>query len=200
VRGLLEFDDVLNQQREVIYKRRNYVLQNDNLKSMLFEMLEDWIDLVIEKYTRGKEHPEDWDWNGLSEEVFSILGIGIRVDELSEYSISALKRLIIDKAVRYYEHREQLIGPENMRQLEKFVILRTIDDRWKDHLYFMDQLREGINWRAYAQKDPLLEYKAEGFNAFVEMLDEINREALRLCFRVQIGIPETSYGWRPGIR
>ncbi|RKY47239.1 MAG: preprotein translocase subunit SecA [Candidatus Neomarinimicrobiota bacterium] len=187
---LLEFDDVLNQQREVIYKRRNYVLQNDNLKSMLFEMLEDWIDLVIEKYTRGKEHPEDWDWNGLSEEVFSILGIGISVDELSEYSISALKRLIIDKAVRYYEHREQLIGPENMRQLEKFVILRTIDDRWKDHLYFMDQLREGINWRAYAQKDPLLEYKAEGFNAFVEMLDEINREALRLCFRVQIGIPE----------
>ncbi|MBO8131299.1 MAG: preprotein translocase subunit SecA [Candidatus Marinimicrobia bacterium] len=187
---LLEFDDVLNQQREVIYKRRNFVLRNDNLKELLFEMLEDWIDAIIEKYTHKREHPEDWDWIGLKGEVFNILGINIEMEELQEYSISELKRLIIEKAVKYYDHREQLIGNENMRLLEKFVILRTIDDKWKDHLYFMDQLREGINWRAYAQKDPLLEYKAEGFNAFVEMLDEINRESLRLCFRVQIAVPE----------
>ena len=96
---------------------------------------------------------------------------------------------IIQRAKDYYERKEQYLGAEQLRYLEKFVMLRTMDEKWRDHLYSMDQLKEGINWRAYGQKDPLLEYKGEAYKAFVEIIDEINKESLRMCFRAQFGGP-----------
>lgn len=183
---LLEYDDVMNHQREIIYDRRNYALKHDDIRSEIFTILEEWLDTLIEKCTSPKSAVDEWRWDELHSELFQTLGIDLQPAELQENSVSELKRLIIDKATRYYERKEQLIGPQQMRALEKFFALRTIDDKWRDHLYAMDQLKEGINWRAYGQKDPLLEYKGEAFDAFVQLINEINRETLRLCFRVSL--------------
>ena len=184
---LLEYDDVMNQQRTIIYDRRNYALKDGDLKREIFDILEDWVDTLLETCTDSKMMPEEWDWDNLRSELASTLGIDISLDELSDASISALKREIVDRAIKYYDRKEKFVGEEQLRFLEKFVTLRTIDEKWRDHLYSMDQLKEGINWRAYGQKDPLLEYKGEGFDAFVHMIEDVNKQTLKLCFRAQIG-------------
>ncbi|MCK4445483.1 MAG: SEC-C domain-containing protein, partial [Candidatus Marinimicrobia bacterium] len=184
---LLEYDDVMNQQRTIIYDRRNYALKDGDLKREIFDILEDWVDTLLKTFTDSKMMPEEWDWDNLRSELASTLGIDISLDELSDASISALKREIVDRAIKYYDRKEKFVGEEQLRFLEKFVTLRTIDEKWRDHLYSMDQLKEGINWRAYGQKDPLLEYKGEGFDAFVHMIEDVNKQTLKLCFRAQIG-------------
>ncbi len=196
---LLEYDDVMNQQRTIIYDRRNYALKNGDLKRELFEILEDWVDTLLKTCTDSKMMPEEWDWDNLRSELISTLGIDVSLDELSDASQSALKGEIVDRAIKYYDLKEKYVGEEQLRFLEKFVTLRTIDEKWRDHLYSMDQLKEGINWRAYGQKDPLLEYKGEGFDAFVRMIDDINKQILKLCFRAQIGpqSPEAYQQRRP---
>ncbi|MCD6441534.1 MAG: preprotein translocase subunit SecA [Candidatus Marinimicrobia bacterium] len=183
---LLEYDDVMNQQREIIYDRRNYSLKEENIKEEILEILEEWTGELVEEYTDPKLLPEEWDWEGLRSELNNTLGIDIRLQELSDASEENVRQVIIDRAVDYYNRREQYFGEEQIRYLEKFVTLRTIDEKWRDHLYAMDQLKEGINWRAYGQKDPLLEYKSEAYKAFVNVIDEINKETLKICFRAQL--------------
>jgi preprotein translocase subunit SecA len=183
---LLEYDDVMNQQREIIYDRRNYSLKEENIKEEILEILEEWTGELVEEYTDPKLLPEEWDWEGLRSELNNTLGIDIRLQELSDVSEQNVRQVIIDRAVDYYNRREQYFGEEQIRYLEKFVTLRTIDEKWRDHLYAMDQLKEGINWRAYGQKDPLLEYKSEAYKAFVNVIDEINKETLKICFRAQL--------------
>ncbi|HCK99047.1 MAG TPA: preprotein translocase subunit SecA [Candidatus Marinimicrobia bacterium] len=183
---LLEYDDVMSQQREIIYDRRNYSLKEENIKEEILEILEDWSGELVEEYTDPKLLPEEWDWEGLRSELNNTLGIDIRLQELSDASEENVRQVIIDRAVDYYNRREQYFGEEQIRYLEKFVTLRTIDEKWRDHLYAMDQLKEGINWRAYGQKDPLLEYKSEAYKAFVNVIDEINKQTLKICFRAQI--------------
>ncbi len=183
---LLEYDDVMNHQREIIYDRRNYALKQADIKSEIFTILDEWIDGLLEKYIDAKLPPDEWLWDDLRNDLRLTLGLDFTPKDVPEMTVSAVKRLIIDRAVRYYDQKEKIIGEEQMRMLEKFFTLRTIDEKWRDHLYAMDQLKEGINWRAYGQKDPLLEYKAEAFNAFVQLIDEINRETIKLCFRVSV--------------
>jgi len=183
---LLEYDDVMSQQREIIYDRRNYSLKEENIKEEILEILEEWTGELVEEYTDPKLLPEEWDWEGLRSELNNTLGIDIRLQELSDASEQNVRQVIIDRAVDYYNRREQYFGEEQIRYLEKFVTLRTIDEKWRDHLYAMDQLKEGINWRAYGQKDPLLEYKSEAYKAFVNVIDEINKETLKICFRAQL--------------
>jgi len=187
---LLEYDDVMNQQREIIYDRRNFALKEDNIKSEIFEILEEWVTDVIAENVNPKLLPEEWDWENLRGNLNSTLGIDITLGELSNAHETNVTQEIIDRAKRYYEHKEHYMGSEQLRYLEKFVTLRTIDEKWRDHLYSMDHLKEGINWRAYGQKDPLLEYKGEAYKAFVEIIDEINKQTLRLCFRAQFGGPQ----------
>ncbi len=183
---LLEYDDVMNHQREIIYDRRNYALKHDDIRSEIFTILDEWLDSLLEKYTEPKSPADEWNWEGLRGELIQTLGIDLQPTELSANTVSELKRRLVERAVNYYERKEKLTGEAQMRALERFFALRTIDDKWRDHLYAMDQLKEGINWRAYGQKDPLLEYKGEAFQAFVQLIEEINRETLRLCFRVSI--------------
>jgi preprotein translocase subunit SecA len=195
---LLEYDDVMNQQREIIYDRRNYILKGGNLREELFDILDEWIDKLLEEHVDRKTADGEWNWEELRAELLGTLGVDIQLSEflpsnMSESSadpVSSLKSEIVERAVKYYDQRERYYGEEQIRFLERYVMLRTIDDKWRDHLYYMDQLREGINWRAYGQKDPLLEYKSEGYSAFVQMLDEIDKQTLRLCFRAQIGVQE----------
>ncbi|MCK4640335.1 MAG: preprotein translocase subunit SecA [Candidatus Marinimicrobia bacterium] len=187
---LLEYDDVMNQQRVIIYDRRNYALKEENIKEEIFENLDEWVDGLIEEYTDPKMLPEEWDWDDLRGELNNTLGIDIYLNELSDASESNLMKEIVRRAVDYYSRKEQYMGEEQLRFLEKFVTLRTIDDKWRDHLYGMDQLKEGINWRAYGQKDPLLEYKGEAYQAFVRVIDEINKQTIKMCFRAQFGGPQ----------
>ena len=189
-KNLLEYDDVMNHQREIIYARRNYALKGNDTKGELYNILEDWADDLVQKYNAQVKDSGDWQWTALRMDLTTSLGIDLDPSELSEYTPEALKQAIIDRAKQYYERKEKIYGAEQMRFLERFIMLRTIDEKWRDHLYAMDQLKEGINWRAYGQKDPLLEYKGEAFDAFVQMVNDINQQTLRLCFRAQIGGPQ----------
>jgi len=187
---LLEYDDVMNQQREIIYDRRNYALKEENIKDEIFDILQDWTDEIVNEFADPKLLPEEWDWDNLRMELKGTLGIDLSPDELSNAHETNVAAEIIRRARDYYERKEQYMGTEQLRYLEKFVTLRTIDEKWRDHLYSMDQLKEGINWRAYGQKDPLLEYKGEAYKAFVEIINDINKQTLRMCFRAQFGGPQ----------
>jgi preprotein translocase subunit SecA len=180
----------MNHQREIVYDRRNYALKGANTKGELFDVLDEWVDGLIEKYGNQAKNAEDWMWPELRMELTTNLGIDLLSDELTDYTANDVKSAIISRAKQYYERKENIYGAEQIRFLERFIMLRTIDEKWRDHLYAMDQLKEGINWRAYGQKDPLLEYKGEAFKAFVEMVSDMNQQTLRLCFRTQIGGPQ----------
>jgi len=186
---LLEYDDVMNHQREIVYDRRNYALKGSDPKSELMEILNEWTENLVEKYGAQSKSSDEWPWAELRTELTSNLGIDLTPNELSEFTPTAIKQAIIERAVQYYDRKEKVFGSDQVRFLERFIMLRTIDEKWRDHLYSMDQLKEGINWRAYGQKDPLLEYKGEAFNAFVLVISEMNQQTLRLCFRAQIGGP-----------
>ncbi len=186
---LLEYDDVMNQQRQVVYDLRNQALQGDNLRETVLNLLSDYIDDEFE--SQESEDPRDWDWEHLKYIFSAVLMVDVNSDELlpengNELSIDEIHQHIMDEAVTMYQARETLIPEDVMREFERFVILRSIDEKWKDHLYAMDQLREGINLRAYGQKNPLLEYKSEGFQMFREMMSTTNKVTLQRLFRTQL--------------
>lgn len=186
---LLEYDDVMNKQREVIYKRRLRALSGENLHSDILDMMDVFIEDMVENSTRG-DYSDTWDWDGMAEVLLRTMLLPLPVDAgardavQKEDLVSSLQNAARDS----YEHKRRLLGDDLMGQLERFATLKTIDHQWKEHLYEMDQLKEGIGLRAYGQKDPLLEYKQEGFRAFVEMLDRINGEILEICFKAQLQV------------
>ncbi len=186
---LLEYDDVMNQQRVIIYDRRNYALKEEDIKQEIEDILSEWIEKLVDECTDSRRMPDDWDWDKLRGELNNTLGIDLKLSDLSDVSELNIKKAIFDRAMAYYGRKEQYVGEDQLRYLEKYVSLRTIDENWRDHLYAMDQLKEGINWRAYGQKDPLLEYKGEAFDAFVGILENIDRETLKLCFKAQLWAP-----------
>tara|TARA_B100002003_G_scaffold1749_1_gene1617 strand:- start:250 stop:3303 length:3054 start_codon:yes stop_codon:yes gene_type:complete len=186
---LLEYDDVMNQQRQVVYDLRNQALQGENLRETVLNLISDFIDDEFE--TQDFDNPRDWDWEHLKHIFSSVLMVDVNTDEIhseneNELNIDEIHQYIMDKAVSMYQARETLIPKDVMRSFERFVILRSIDEKWKDHLYGMDQLREGINLRAYGQKNPLLEYKSEGFQIFREMISSTSKITLQRLFRTQI--------------
>ncbi|MFQ5648560.1 MAG: preprotein translocase subunit SecA [bacterium] len=185
---LLEYDDVMNQQREVIYNKRAHALQGENLKEEYLEIIADFTENKIRLRTDEHEYAEAWDWDGLRNDFRKtmLLEIPFTEAEIPGLTQSALFERICEAAVEHYNARERHFGEKLMRQLERMAMLRVIDERWREHLYEMDQLKEGIGLRAYGQKNPLLEYKSEGFRMFSEMLDLINEQVLDLIFRAQI--------------
>ncbi|HID96245.1 MAG TPA: preprotein translocase subunit SecA [Candidatus Latescibacteria bacterium] len=185
---LLEYDDVMNQQREVIYGRRRQILRGEDLRDQILEMIDETVDTLVENYADIKEYSDDWNLEGLKIELQRIFLFDLRLDP---EEIANLKRDELADRIRVgvkeiYRRREELIGSERLRELERLAYLSVIDEKWRDHLYEMDLLKEGIGLRAYGQKDPLVEYKNEGFQMFIDMLDEINKETLRLIFRASV--------------
>lgn len=187
---LLEYDNVMNQQRQVVYDIRNQALHGDDISGMVQEMLEDFVD--DELALQDSENPLDWDWEQLKQNIASSILVEIDPEQIKsatgneDITLDDTRGYILKEARTIYASRESLLPAEVMRGFERFVILRTIDEKWKDHLYAMDQLREGINLRAYGQKDPLLEYKSEGFQMFREMLIDTNRTTLQRLYRSRI--------------
>lgn len=185
---LLEYDDVMNQQREVIYDRRSHALEGGDLREEMVGMIRDTVESKVSTYTDPKVYPEEWDLEGLRRELMRLFMIDLPIDpdELPYLKQDELLERMEKLALDDYQRREGSLGSELMRQLERMAILSVIDERWKEHLYEIDQLKEGIGLRAYGQKDPLIEYKQEAFQLFVDLLERMNEETLELIFRARL--------------
>ena len=181
---LLEYDDVMNQQRQVVYDLRNNALKGNNLRDNIPELIYDFID--DELGGEADQSHELLDWERIEQNCSSVLLIDIDHSEIDLDEIEHVKNKIVDEAMDVYSARESLLPEDVMRGFERFVVLRSIDEKWKDHLYAMDQLREGINLRAYGQKNPLLEYKSEGFYMFKDMMSNTTQITLQRLFRTKI--------------
>jgi preprotein translocase subunit SecA len=187
-RQVLEYDDVMNQQREVIYDRRRHALEEEDISSLISDMINDTVDDVLATHVPPDAHPEDWNFDGLMAELRNLFlqAPAITDDDLPKLRQEGLRDRILEGIRETYDRREQLLGAENMRQVERMIYLSVFDEKWKEHLREMDDLKEGIGLRSYGQKNPLIEYKREGYTMFVALLEDINREALRLLFRISI--------------
>lgn len=182
---LLEYDDVMNQQREIIYSRRRRALLNENIQTEFLEVLEEFIEMLKEKYTLGQTHPEEWDTTGLTELLIRTCGIQLPQTDIFSYSLDNLTDKLREAMLQRYGERETVWTSENMRRIERIAILKTIDERWKEHLREMEEFKEGIHLRGYGQKDPLIEYKREGFDMFMQLLDRITTEIVEFVFRAE---------------
>lgn len=185
---VLEYDDVMNQQREVIYGERRKVLLGDNLREHILGMLGGIIEAQMNQYANEKLYPEEWSLENLITDAESIYAPNgrIKLAELEDMSRDELQDFLNQVAEESYIKREQLFGEENMRELEKIIMLRVVDNRWMEHLDRMDMLREGIGLLAYGQRQPLVEYKIRGHEMFNQMIASIQNDIASLIFRVNI--------------
>ena len=186
---VLQYDDVMNKQREVIYAQRKQVLNGENLKDSFVKMLEGVADSILQTYC-ADQHPDYWDWDGMTTYAESLFLPKGALDEvrkdLESVDKEDVKEVLLDGANKAYEVREAEFGPELMRELERVVLLRTVDEKWMDHIDAMDQLRYGVGMRGYAQRDPVIEYKFEGFEMFEEMIKNIQQDAVKLLMRSRL--------------
>lgn len=187
---LLEYDQVMNEQREIIYGERHRVLFGENLRSSIISMIHDIIDRVVEVHTGENEFAEEWDMLGLSEQLSTIIPVGniqIKDENKEQMTKAKLKDSLKQLAEKLYEMKEQEIGEEErMRELERVIMLRVIDQKWMDHIDDMDQMRQGIGLHAYAQRDPLIEYKFAGYDMFDELSQNIQNDTVKILYRVKI--------------
>lgn len=199
---VLQFDDVMNKQREVIYKQRRMVLDGMNLREYIIKMMEAVIDDLILRYTGESDLPDEWDLPGLNERIQFIFGKLVNVkfseDELEKIKKTDLKKILLDEAKKAYSIREEEIGEERMRELERIIMLRVVDEKWTDHIDNMEQLRQGIGLRAYGQRDPVVEYRFEGFQMFEEMIKSIQEETITWLMNIKLDyMPERQQVAKP---
>ncbi len=190
---LLEYDDVMNQQREVIYRQRREALKGGDLKSSFMDMINEKAEEIAHEFADESMLPEDWDLKGLSKAVFKQFNFRLDSfdgDTLDSLTTERLAQLIYDSALKIYDEKEAVIGTEDFRHLERIIMLQTVDSLWKDHLFSMDHLKEGIGLRGYAQQNPLIVYKKEGFDMFQAMISRVKEETLGILFRIQISEPD----------
>jgi len=187
---LLEYDDVMNKQRETIYALRREVLGDDDLRSLVIEYVEDVVEEMLEAATVGSRNSAEWDYDSLAvglQRSFALAVDFSEESELAQLDDSELLKERLQELVREnYAAREVEMGVETVRQLEKIILLHTIDNLWKDHLYAIDQLKEGIGLRGYGQKDPLREYQREGFEMFADMIERVKEDVVGQLFHIQV--------------
>lgn len=183
---VLDYDDVMNQQREVIYSQRRSVLMGENLRDNIMAMLEKAVKDSVSMFSSENLFPEEWDLAGLADYVenFFLPGIRLKPEEFSNLSKEEVEEMLLEKTKALYENREKQFGPDLMREIERAVMLQVVDSKWMDHLDAMDMLREGIGLRAYGQKNPLVEYRREGYEMFQAMIDSIQEDIIRYVMRV----------------
>ena len=185
---LLEYDNVMNKQREVIYSQRREVLASEDLKDTVMEMVEEQGEGLVDFYTDEKEHPEDWDLNALQDAVYQQFSFKWPLPSVEEDGVKRdrLEEMIVENAKEIYRKKEEEFGAPTLRYLEKMIMLQSIDHHWKDHLLGIDQLKEGIGLRGYGQRDPLIEYQKEAYQMFLDMLDRIKKDTVEKLFAIQI--------------
>ncbi len=183
---VLQYDNVMNKQREVIYKQRRQVLLGEDIREYIIAMIEEVVDNAVSTYTVGSEYAEEWDLKGLLEYLHPIYlpKNAFSMEELLKLTRPELNELLLDKAKEIYGIKESHIEPELMRELERVALLRTVDTKWIDHIDAMDQLRDGISLRAYGQQDPVQAYTVEGYDMFNELIRNIKEDTTRFIFNV----------------
>jgi len=189
---VLEYDDVMNTQRELIYKERDQMLGGEDIHEHVVESIESIISESVALYVNRETHPEEWDLDGLTtyiEQLYPV-SFGKEAIDIAADSPEKVSLTFVDDAKAALERREKEVGPELFRQIERMVMLNVIDGLWREHLYEMDYLREGIGLRAIGQRDPLVEYKNEGFAMFSAMIDSIKEDFVRIIFHLQVSEAE----------
>ncbi|GAB2520550.1 preprotein translocase subunit SecA [Paramicrobacterium agarici] len=193
-KNVLKYDDVLNRQRETVYTDRRQILEGDDLQERVRVFLEDVVTEVLDEHI-GEGNGDDWDFDALWAELKTLYPIGLTIDEVVQeagskgrVNRSFVQREILSDAKLAYERREEQLGSDAMRELERRVVLQVIDRRWRDHLYEMDYLKDGIGLRAMAQRDPLVEYQREGFSLFQQMMGQIREESIGYLFNLDVEV------------
>src|SRR5260221_6255570 len=182
---LIEYDDVMNKQRKAVYGMRRQLLEGKEQRERIIEIIEGIVAGFIDIRCPERAHPSTFDLTGLQSDVLSQFGVKINPQDLASLTRQEIEDRIIELLHARYKEKEDLIGPENMREAESVVMLNVIDNQWKDHLLSMDHLKEGIGLRGYGQKDPLIEYKKESFTLFQDMMDSMEDETIRFLFFMQ---------------
>jgi preprotein translocase subunit SecA len=183
---LLEYDDVNNKQRQAVYGMRRQLLQGADEKERIMEMIRGLVQEFVDRRCPDHSHPDTWDLAALKTDVLSQFGCRVETNEFGNMNRKEIEDAVFDRLALKYQEKEDLVGPDTMRQTERIIMLQVIDDQWKDHLLSMDHLKEGIHLRGYGQKDPLVEYKKESYILFQEMMDRIEDETLRYLFFLRV--------------
>jgi preprotein translocase subunit SecA len=186
-KAILQYDDILNKQRQVIYDQRSSVLFADNMDEIIFGMLEQLVEDITESYLSEEIHPSDWDLEGMVEYLNKFYFTEeLSVDDINGKKKEEIRDYLIEFGKQNYKDKEAKFNEENMNKIAKYIALRVIDRNWMSHLDNMDELRQGIGLRAYGQKDPLTEYKFESFDMFNEMTSSIREDIIRSIFRIEV--------------
>ena len=184
---ILEYDDVMNQQREVLYEQRRRILRNESLRDTINEMIDKLVTEAVDTYADEKLYPEEWDYEGLHKHLsqYFLTSELMSVEEMEEYTRQELDERLHEIAHSEYQDRVDLLGEAMFSQLEKAIMLRVVDSKWMEHLDNMDMLREGIGLRAYGQKNPLVEYKFEAYDMFQHMIESIQDETIMALYKIR---------------
>ncbi len=186
-KNILKYDDVRNTQRQVIYDERRKILEGGDFKDEALNMVTDVVERSVAQYVSPQVFSEDWDLDALLASLAEVYPVRLPKQELSEVGNAAeLSEMVLTDALELYEEKERTLGSEVMRELERMVLLNITDNKWREHLYEMDYLEEGIHLRAYGQRDPLTEYRREAFEMFEELTQGIRDEFVRYIYRVEL--------------
>ncbi|MDY3068373.1 MAG: preprotein translocase subunit SecA [Parabacteroides sp.] len=193
-KNVLKYDDVMNKQRTVIYEERQAVLKGEDIHEDILRFISDTVESYVRGAMNGSDKPENWDWKGLSKALNTVIPVRIDLDEAKkevsslkhEKAVEKLRDLIVEDAQEQYDQFETKIGAEGLRQLERRVVLAVLDRKWREHLYEMDYLKDGIGLRGMGQRDPLVEYQREGYQMYNQMIEAIKEETIQLLFHVDI--------------
>ena len=199
-KNVLKYDDVLNRQREAIYADRRRILEGDDLHGRVRHFIEDTIGAVVDQHTAGG-HSEGWDFDAMWTELKTLYPVDVTIDEVvadagtkGRITPEGLKRELISDAMIQYEKREEALGTDAVRELERRVVLQVLDRRWREHLYEMDYLKDGIGLRAMAQRDPLIEYQREGYEMFQTMMEQIKEESTGFLYNLEVEVRRAAEG------
>jgi preprotein translocase subunit SecA len=187
-RQLLEYDNVMNTQREIIYSQRRMVLENSDIKENIIDMVKDIFDKDIDLFIQKNLNPDNWDYVGLDNWIRATFGHGFKLDQDKLVNMKGhdeARDFLMNEIINVYQNKEKEIGQDQLRHLERMITLQVVDMRWKEHLYAMDSLKEGIGLRAYGQKDPLIEYKNEAYIMFQQLIERLKKEIVEFLFRIK---------------
>ena len=187
-KSLLDYDQVNNEQREIIYEERRRVLDGENMRDSIFGMINDFVENTVDMVIAPDSYPEDWNLLELNREILSVVPMApVTAEDVKDFDQKKLKHLLKERACKAYEAKEaEFPEPEQLREIERIALLKSIDQRWTEHIDDMDQLRQGIGLQAYAQKDPKVEYKMIGYDMFGDMTRRITEGTIKLLFRIKI--------------
>ena len=187
-KNLLEYDQVMNEQREIIYEERRRVLDGENMRDSIIHMITEFVENLVDRNISADADPEDWDLAGFNANMRVTIPMEpVIAEDVKKLDQKQLKHLLKERAVELYERKEgEFPEPEHIRELERVILLKVIDNKWMDHIDDMDQLRQGIGLQAYGHRDPKVEYKMIGYDMFDEMTKSITADTIRMLYHVKI--------------